>query len=181
MTAARRFARFRPQADPEHAVFGVPVDGMCLSTFLVVRPEGHPERVLLGHLNPAAPWQEIGAADPRRSQEWKTGWMLPSSQLQVYESPGDSARRIAREQLGVELQDLPPPVLMSDAYQRSAPPGEMHWDIGFVYVLDGQPSDPPRHSAWTELEYRPVAEMRRADFVRSQDDVLRLVGLTCRD
>ncbi len=175
----RRFTRLGQQADPSRLVFQVPIEGLCLSTFLVLRPSGHPGRALLGHISPQAPWSELGAADAGRIGPWSKGWMLPSSQLVFYETPEDAARRIAQEQLGVTLGKLPPPVLMSDAYERPTSNGEKHWDIGFVYVLDGQPAAPPRHSAWADLDYVEVSRTHAKDFVRFQEDVLRLVGMPC--
>ncbi|MGA7860272.1 MAG: hypothetical protein WCB19_00240 [Thermoplasmata archaeon] len=182
MADDRKFARFRPQADAERMVFAVPEDGLCLSTFLVLRSRGYPDRVLLGHLNPDARWAHIGALDARRAALWSKGWMLPSSQLVYYESPDQSARRIAREQLGLELTELPPPLLMSDSERRpGAAEGDLHWDIGFAYLLDGYPEGPPRHPAWTELRFVEVSKTPAREFVRSQDDVLRLAGMPCAD
>ena len=182
MAEERRFTRFRPVADADRMVFTVPDDGLCLSTFLVLRPRGHPDRVLLGHLNPEALWEHIGAVDPRRAALWSKGWMLPSSQLIYYESPDQSARRIAREQLDLELPELSSPILMSDSEQRpTAAPGHLHWDIGYVYLLDGFPEQPPRHPAWTELRFVAVSQTPKREFVRSQDDVLRLAGISSAD
>lgn len=175
----RRFTRFGQEADPSRLVFQVPLEGLCLSTFLVLRPRGHPDRALLGHIDPKAPWDELGAADAGRVVPWSKGWMLPSSQLVFYESPADAARRIAQEQLGVTLGDLPAPVVMSDAYARTPVSTDKHWDFGFVYVLDGQPETPPHHSGWTDLRYVEVAREPSAAFVRYQEDVLRLVGMPC--
>lgn len=182
MTEDRKFARFRAASNLDRLVYTVPPDGLCLSTFLLLRPGNHPDRVLVGRLNPSASWGEIGAVDARRAALWSEGWMLPSSQLVFYETPDESARRIAREQLGMELPPLPAPLLMSDAEQRSgAPEGEKHWDIGFIYRLDGLPEQPPRHPAWTELRYIDVAQTPSRAFVRSQQDVLRLAGMRPAD
>jgi ADP-ribose pyrophosphatase YjhB (NUDIX family) len=182
MPEERKFARFRPAADADQMVFQVPEDGLCLSTFLVLRPKGHQEKVLVGHLKPGTVWGHIGAIDARRAELWSKGWMLPSSQLAYYESPEDSARRIAREQLGIELAQLPTPILMSDSEQRStALPGSLHWDMGFVYVLDGFSEEPPQHPAWAELRFVDVSKVPRREFVRSQDDVVRLAGLKAAD
>jgi ADP-ribose pyrophosphatase YjhB (NUDIX family) len=182
MTEVRQFARFRPTAELERMVFSVPTDGLCLSTFLVIRPPGHPERALLGHINSEGPWGHIGAIDPSRAKQWMKGWMLPSSQLIYYETPESSARRIAREQLGIELGDLPTARLMSDSEQRpSAAKGDLHWDIGFVYVTDAGSPAPPKHPAWTDLQYVEIAKTRSTDYVRSQQDVLKLVGLSPSD
>ena len=182
MPEERKFARFRPTAEPDRMVFTVPEDGMCVSTFLLLRPRGHSDRVLVGRLDPAAPWGHLGALDPRRAEMWSKGWMLPSSQLTYYESPEASARRIAQEQLGLELGELPAPLLMSDTTRRATgPPENLHWDMGFAYVLDGFPEEPPRHSAWKELRFISVGRTPRNEFVRGQEDVLWLAGMNCAD
>jgi len=178
MLDERKFARFRPTAEPGRMVFTVPEDGLCLSTFLLLRPRGHPERVLVGRLDPTAPWARIGGLDASRAKQWSEGWMLPSSQLLYYESPEESARRVAHEQLGVELAKLPTPILMSDTTARSASAlGNFHWDMGFVYLLDGYSEEPPHHPAWKELRFVEVSRTHRREFVRSQEDVLHLAGM----
>jgi ADP-ribose pyrophosphatase YjhB (NUDIX family) len=182
MAEDRKFARFRPRAEPDRLVFTVPEDGLCISTFLVIRPRHHPEQALLGRINPDAPWVHIGGLDASRAKQWSVGWMLPSSQLLYYESPEESARRIAREQLGIELENLSAPHLMSDSDQRPrAAPGDLHWDMGFVYVIDDHPGPPPRHAAWADLQFVEVSKTRRQDFVRSHQDVLALAGMPTAD
>ncbi|HLY77233.1 MAG TPA: hypothetical protein VKT21_05060, partial [Thermoplasmata archaeon] len=143
---------------------------------------GHPEQVLLGRINPDGPWGRIGGMDASRAKQWSSGWMPPSSQLLYYETPDASARRIAREQVGIELKTLPSALLMSDSDQRpTAAKGNLHWDIGFVYVLDGTPTPPPRHPAWAELRFQAVSTIPRRDFVRAHQDVLHLAGMPCAD
>jgi ADP-ribose pyrophosphatase YjhB (NUDIX family) len=182
VTEERKFARLRPTAQVERMVFPVPTDGLCLSTFLVIRPKGQPGRALLGHINPGGPWAHIGGLDASRAQQWSAGWMLPSSQLLYYESMEASARRIAQEQLGIELGPLPPALLMSDSDQRpTAAKGDLHWDIGFVYVIDGYSGPAPTHPAWTDLRFVEVAKTPRREFVRSHQDVLALAGLPSAD
>ena len=182
MAEERQFARFRPVAEPERMVFTVPAEGLCLSTFLVFRPAGQSGRALLGHIDPQGPWTHIGGFDASRARQWLKGWMLPSSQLLYYETVEDSARRIAREQLGVELGALPAPLLMSDSEQRpSAATGNLHWDIGFVFVIDGASDRPPSHPAWTDLSFIDVAKTTRQEYVRGHQDVLRLAGMPCAD
>jgi ADP-ribose pyrophosphatase YjhB (NUDIX family) len=182
MAEERKFTRFRLTAEPERMVFTVPTDGLCLSTFLVIRPKGQPGRALLGHINPKGPWAHIGGLDAARAQQWSGGWMIPSSQLLYYESFEESARRIAREQLGLELGALPAPLLMSDSDQRpTAAKGDLHWDIGFVYVIDSPSQTAPSHPAWTDLRFVEVAKTARREYVRSHQDVLRLAGMPCAD
>lgn len=81
MATNRRFCRFA-QTLPENgngAVYTteIPEGGLCLSSFLVIE-EGN-GRVLMGHLNPSAPWDDIGALDAKRAMIHSKGWMLPSS------------------------------------------------------------------------------------------------------
>jgi ADP-ribose pyrophosphatase YjhB (NUDIX family) len=182
MVEERKFARFRPTAEIERMVFSVPTDGLCLSTFLVIRPKGRPEQALLGRINPEGAWAHIGAMDASRAKQWSGGWMLPSCQLLFYESIEASARRIAKEQLGIELGELPTPLVMSDSEQRPmAAKGDLHWDIGYVYVIDGYSGPTPKHSAWTDLKFVEVAKTSRREYVRSQQDVLWLAGMPVAD
>jgi ADP-ribose pyrophosphatase YjhB (NUDIX family) len=182
MAENRKFARFRVHAEPDRMVFTVPEDGLCISTFLVFKPRGRPDQALLGRINADGPWAHIGGLDASRAKDWSIGWMLPSSQLLYYESPEESARRIAREQLGIELGKVPVPLLMSDSDQRPrAAPGDLHWDMGFVYVIDDHSGPPPRHPAWTDLRFIEVAKTRRQDYVRSHQDVLALAGMPTAD
>src|SRR6266508_4519593 len=107
MTTDRRFSRF--SKSPDTAAFStteIPEGGVCLSAFLIVAQAGQPSRILMGHMNPEAPWDHIGALDPKRVEVHSRGWMLPSSHLIFLESPEDAARRLAREQL--DLPDLVP-------------------------------------------------------------------------
>ena len=65
----------------------IPEGGFCLSAFLVISNSRNPKEVLLGHLNPDAPWDHIGALDPPRVEMNKNGWLLPACHLIVGESP----------------------------------------------------------------------------------------------
>src|SRR5438445_12069768 len=102
MTTDRRFSRFSKSRDTAaFSITEIPVGGVCLSAFLIVTEAGDPKKVLMGHMNPAAPWDHIGALDPSRVEVHSRGWMLPSSHLIFQESPGEAPRRIAREQLAL--------------------------------------------------------------------------------
>src|SRR5207244_8358932 len=67
MTTDRKFTRFNPV---ERAVTTshIPEGGFCLSSFVVISQTGHPERILMGHLNPAAAWDHVGALDQERAE-----------------------------------------------------------------------------------------------------------------
>lgn len=183
MPAERRFVRLRRGPLSDHpGAFEVPDDGMCLSVFLVLEPRSSPGSVLLGKLNPDAPWWEIGAIDPRRLGAIGEGWMLPSCQLLFFESPADAARRILKEQLDLEGLSLEGPQVFSDPGVRAHRPSQdPHWDLHFVFRGSWPSDEPPRSTAWKRLEFVPIARTSRADIARLQGDVLELVGLPPRD
>src|SRR5438876_11382259 len=105
MTTDRRFSRFsKSAATAAFSVTEIPGDGVCLSAFLIVTEARDSKKVLMGHMNPKAPWDHIGALDPSRVAPHSHGWMLLSSHLTFRESTDDAARRIAPEQL-----ELPKP------------------------------------------------------------------------
>src|SRR5205807_2273589 len=75
---------------------------------------GHPENILMGHLDPSAPWDHVGALDPERAEANSKGWMLPSSHLMIGESPQAAAERILKEQLGLPASPLKGPFVFSE-------------------------------------------------------------------
>jgi ADP-ribose pyrophosphatase YjhB (NUDIX family) len=177
----RKFSRFRPRVPPGSGptYTEIPPDGLCLSAFVLLNEPGHPERIVMGHLDPSAPWAHIGALDRERTEHHRTGWMLPSSHLLHYEPPAEAARRILSEQL-----DLTEPVrftetaLFSDAYGRTGqPPDVLHWDLGFLFRAPWPTGRPLRARAWTELSFVDVGRTPRSAIARSHADVLETVGL----
>ncbi|HTS33065.1 MAG TPA: hypothetical protein VMI55_03895 [Thermoplasmata archaeon] len=179
---ARRFARMNPGSAPLGPAYSVvPSGGMCLSAFVVLSPPGEPKRVLVGRVAPDPRWEEIGALDPERAARFANHWMLPATQLLLFESPGEAARRIGRELLGLELTDLSGPQVFSEAYRRPESTAEdPHWDLHFVFRGTG-PRTPPAHPLWRELTYLSVGETDRAGFARNHGDVLELAGWVPRD
>src|SRR5467141_3383829 len=90
MTTDRRFSRFSRSRDTAaFSITEIPVGGVCLSAFLVVTETGEPRKVLMGHMNPDAPWDHIGALDSSRVEVHSRGWMLPSSHLIFQETAAD--------------------------------------------------------------------------------------------
>lgn len=175
---ARRFARMRPGAPPFDPGFtGVPSDGMCLNVFLVLRKPDDPRRVLLGRVARDVRWEEAGALDLVRLDRIGERWMLPASQLILLEGPEEGARRVGREQLGVELRTLPSPLVVSDSYARKGTEAtDPHWDLHFIYDLPG-PAGVPASPLWKELEYVPVTGTSKSAIARDHGDILELVGL----
>jgi ADP-ribose pyrophosphatase YjhB (NUDIX family) len=173
----RQFCRFQTGGSPEDGYFELPTDGLCLSSFVLLSPKHHPERVLVGKINPKAPWKRIGALDARRVRLNTGGWMIPACQLMFFESPEQAAHRVIAEQLGIGPVALGPPVVFSETY-RSPRHSERptHWDLEFLFraVVDLEAA--PKNAAWTELEFVDPARTPRSAFTRSHDEVLENAG-----
>lgn len=179
MTAPRTFCRFAASpAAPEQGRYEVPPDGLCLSAFVVVRSAEHPSRVLLGHVNPAADWGQLGALDPERIAAWKDRWMLPSSHLIQLEGPAEAARRIVRELTGLTIPALDGPLVTSEVYPpRRHPNRGEHWDLEFIFTAAASEADLRPHPAWTELRFVETRGLDPATMARSHEDILAYVGL----
>jgi ADP-ribose pyrophosphatase YjhB (NUDIX family) len=173
----RIFCRFtRDKQSETLGISEVPQGGMCLSSFLVLtRNEGE---VLMGKVNPEADWAYVGALDSKRLNWFKDGWMLPSSHLILYESPQDAAKRIAREQLGLEKIELNEPKVVSEVYDNPRfPDRKNHWDIEFIFTgrIDYEPKNYP--SVWTELKLVDLKKVQRSSIVRAHDDIIQYSGV----
>ncbi len=81
MTTERKFAAFNKGKSittgkanlPSFRMKEVPDGGFCLSSFLILSPENNPKEVLMGHLNPSAPWDHIGALDEGKGPDAQQG------------------------------------------------------------------------------------------------------------
>ena len=179
----RRFARLRrAPVDPASGASELPDNGFCLSVFLVIEPADRSGSVLMGRIDPTADWWEIGAMTRTLLQRTGERWMLPSSQLLLFESPAEAAHRVLAEQLGSPRVDLENPLVFSDPSERPGSSGrDPHWDFHFVYRGRWKSPTAPRAPAWKQLEFVDVSRTRRAEIARDQGDVLELVGLKPRD
>ena len=181
MATQRRFCRFA-RAKEEYVgnpvyTTDIPQGGMCLSSFLVIT-EGDSDRVLMGHLNPGAAWDEIGALDAERAEVHSKRWMLPSSHLMLYESPQDAARRILREQLGMEGLDLTGPSVIAEAgTPKRFPNLPKHWDFEFIFRGRMAEGEAPKNEAWSDLSFIDLHRTGRDGIARSHDEVLENAGL----
>lgn len=168
MATERRFSRFGRAERPD-VTREIPEGGFCLSAFLVISPTGQPDRVLMGHLNPSAPWDHIGALDAERAEANRHGWMLPSCHLMLNESPEAAAERVMKEQLGLPDLELKGPFVFSEVYGAKG-----HWDLHFVFL--GERGQVAQHPAWTELAFIDVNDTPRDQIARYHEDILALVG-----
>ena len=178
MTTNRRFCRF--SKSPRTAAFSIteiPEAGLCLSSFLILTEARRPMEVLMGHMNPEAAWDHIGALDPDRVQAHSRGWMLPSSHLIFRESPEEAAHRIAREQLELPDLTLSGPQVVSEVYTPKRFPGTAdHWDIEFLFRGKIAASDVVPAAAWRELAFVDVRRTSKSEIARSHEDVLESAG-----
>ena len=168
MATERKFCRFNP-ADRPMTTREIPEGGICLSAFLVIGQTGDPKHILMGHLDPSAPWDHVGALDPERAEANSHGWMLPSCHLMLNESPRGAAERILKEQLGLPELDLDGPHVFSEVYGTKG-----HWDLHFVFL--GERDRVAQHPVWTELAFVDVNETTRDAIARYHEDILALVG-----
>ena len=179
MTTDRRFCRFT-RTEEGHP-FGLRWDqsgGFCISTFLILSEEGRPSSVLVGRMNPRAPWDHLEGLDAERIEAHRGGWLLPASHLSLRETPDESARRILDEMLGGARPSLEPARVVSEVYTpRRFPETHNHWDISFLYqgTLRGPPPSVP--TLWNDLRFVDVSSVRRSEFARSHEEVLENVGL----
>ncbi|MGD0249809.1 MAG: hypothetical protein ABSB97_02815 [Thermoplasmata archaeon] len=182
MSEERRFTRLRRGSEPEGPGFYVvPDGGMCLSVFLVIQPTGGDPRVLLGRIDPEAPWHHLGAIERSRLATIGDRWLLPASQLLFFESPEEAALRIVREHLESDPFPLVGPSVFSEAYRRpESRPADPHWDLHFIF-RGRWPSDrPPRASPWKELAFLDPVTLDAVEIGRGHADILDLVGLPPR-
>ena len=183
MVTDRRFCRFSKQA--ETMSFGmpdIPDGGLCLSAFLVIADVQNPNSVLMGHLNPEASWDRIGALDRSRVDAHSKRWMLPSSHLIVYESPQEAAKRIPREQLEMR-DDLPlvGPQVVSETYTPKRFRNlHQHWDIEFIFKGKLLKHQIPKPHAWSQLDFVDLSSIDRSDIARSHEDILETSGMTLK-
>ena len=178
----RRFARLSRGVPTPDGTAAVPDDGMCLSVFLVLRSPEDSGRVMLGRVDPSAPWGEVGGLDPARLARVGRGWMLPSRQLLLFEGPREAARAIANEQLDSELPPVSGPAIFSETYRRpGSASADPHWDLHFVFDGSWPRSTPPTSRMWEQLAFVDVAATARSEIARGQGDVLELVGLVPDD
>jgi len=103
--------------------------------------------------------------------------MLPASHLKFGESPDESAQRIIRDQLLVEVQNLKLAGIQSHLSGEPTDLENNHWDLCIIYKATvPEPSNVPEW--FSELRYVSVENLRSSDFTRGHGDILARLGLT---
>jgi ADP-ribose pyrophosphatase YjhB (NUDIX family) len=179
VTTSRRFCRLtRAREGNEFGLLWEEPDGLCLSAFLLLTRGDGPPAVLVGKMNPEAPWDHLGGINDARVRQLTGGWVLPASQLLLREGPDEAARRICRELLGVDPPPLEPPRVVSEVNApRRHPDARQHWDLHFLYRGRWTGAVPSQPEVWTELRFVELARASPSDFARSHEEILEVAGL----
>ncbi len=170
MATERRFADFYEGALP-FQMDRIPEGGMCLSAFLILWKNNR-RNILLGKVNPEVDWVRIGALSKERAEKISGRWMLPSSHLLLYESPLGAAKRISKEQLTLDWEDVKTREFQDFSEAYSDP---THWDTEFVFK--GELESLPQSPAWRELRFVDVSTVPDKEFARSHQDIVAEAGL----
>lgn len=115
MATERIFCRFT-RSDAPFSIHELPTEDVCLSAFLIFSPPGDPKQVLVGQMNPDAPWDHFAGLAREEVQLNEGRWVLPASHLLFGEGPNHAATRILHEQLGNLSATWDPPILDSQFY-----------------------------------------------------------------
>ncbi len=168
MSTERKFLRFSREAGPLK-ITEIPEGGFCFSVFLIITNSKNPNEVLLGHINPEAPWDHISAMPDAAIEANKEAWLLPSSHMLYGESPDDAAKRILQEQLSLNDQKLEGPLVFSEV---SGP--KSHWDLEFIFLSRIEAVRPTQ--ALKELGFLDATKLRKEYIGRNHQDILAHVG-----
>lgn len=156
---------------PPKGYTNVPAGGMCLCVFLFVI-KGN--RILLGKYKEHPAWEKIAGMDEKRVKNNTHGLTLPASHLKFGEDPSDAARRIGKEILMLpEGLFYSEPLFQTFFYEISIVPGEMHFDVLFLYdvILDDSVKTtlPPWYAS---LEWFDIDIVMNQKFARQHEDVV---------
>jgi ADP-ribose pyrophosphatase YjhB (NUDIX family) len=168
MVTERKFLRISPKPGALR-MSNIPSGGFCLSAFVIISKKQNPNEVLLGRINPDAPWDHIGALDPPRVEAFKSGWMLPSCHFLFGESPQECVKRILNEQLNLTDQTLDGPLVFSEVYGP-----ESHWDLEFLF--QGERDEVKATIAWKDLRFVDTTKLKKEEMSRFHEDILAHVG-----
>ncbi len=156
---------------PPKGYKNVPPGGMCLCVFLFA-VQGN--RVLLGKYKEHPAWEKIAGMDEKRVKNNMHGYTLPASHLKFGEDPMDAARRIVKEILLLpEGLSYSEPLVQTFFYELSFAPGEMHFDVLFLYeVILDENSEITLPPWYASLEWLNIDILMNQKFARQHEDVV---------
>ena len=148
----------------------VPPGGMCLCTFLFVMKG---EKVLLGRYADHPAWEDLCGLVSARVRANAQGWTIPASHLKFGEDPRHAARRVGEEVLTLDRGLVySEPAVATFFYEPAAAPGEMHFDVSFLFeaalAADREVRTPPWYKA---LEWFALGDLPAIRFARQHEDV----------
>jgi ADP-ribose pyrophosphatase YjhB (NUDIX family) len=170
VTPINTFLWLAPFAPPKGFTH-VPRGGMCLCAFLFVVSS---EKVLLGKYGEHPAWERLAGMDIQRVKANAFGWTIPSSHLKFGEDPRKTARRIGEEILTLD-QDLayPEPCIKTFFYEPAAAPGEVHFDVLFLFEVSLGAGAEVQMPPWYEsLGWFDIGTVRCERFARQHEDVV---------
>jgi ADP-ribose pyrophosphatase YjhB (NUDIX family) len=164
------FLWIAPFAPPKGHIT-VPPGGMCLCVFLFVK---RGDKILLGKYKEHPEWEKIAGMDEKRVKNNTYGYTLPASHLKFGEDPSDAAKRILKEILCLpDSLLLSEPIVQTFFYEVAVAPGEMHFDVLFLYdvILDESINItlPPWYAS---LEWFDTDILMNQKFARQHEDVV---------
>jgi ADP-ribose pyrophosphatase YjhB (NUDIX family) len=167
---ADTFLWLAPFAPPK-GYKNVPAGGMCLCVFLfVIRGN----KVLLGKYKEHTEWEKIAGMDEKRVKNNMHGYTLPACHLKFGEDPSVAAQRILKEILCLpDNLSLSEPLVQTFFYELAIVPGEMHFDVLFLYdvILDEsiKTTLPPWYAS---LDWFDIGMLMNQKFARQHEDVV---------
>ena len=168
-----KFVRYGPSPR-----YGMPDAGFCASTFVLVR---NGRKVLAGIPAEHRKWREqwqpnIHTYRPQDQEAEFRSWRLPAAFLYEGEHPDDTARRVMRDQIRMPVKKLGSPGIYSFYDPSSWYPGRRHYDLCFVYEVDGSaPRTLPPW--WRQLEFVTPQALRKEDLGSAMSDLVRVLRL----
>jgi ADP-ribose pyrophosphatase YjhB (NUDIX family) len=168
--AADPFLWLAPFAPPQGCTT-VPRGGMCLCAFLLVVSA---EKILLGKYAPHPAWERLAGMEDKRIRANTHGWTLPARHLKFGEDPRETARHIGEEILLLDRGlSYPEPRVATFFYEPAGAPGEMHYDVHFLFELslgnDPELRTPPWYAT---LAWFDIGTLPNGQFARQHQDVV---------
>lgn len=161
-----KFARFAPGEEY------TPKGGACISAFVLVRKG---DSLLLGKIGDPELWAEKWGLALGYPERWKDKWQIPASYLRFGEHPDEAAERVVKDQLKIGKSEMRFLGLQSHAADSSVSPGNLHWDLCFIY--ESKTDGPLESPEWfKELRFFKTNELPKTDMGRGHGDLIATLG-----